>query len=102
VKALVASEINGIPDLLRQIEAQLAAVVPCATTPSAAGPAPVAAVGGPTLLGGMTQLIDGILGRFLPGLGVGQTPAPVAAPAPLAGLLGGMTSLFGGLFGPVL
>jgi hypothetical protein len=98
VKALVASEIDGIPDLLRQIEAQLAAVVPCATTPAAAPP-PVAAVGAPTLLGGMTQLIDGILGRFLPGLGAGQTPAPVAAPAPLTGLLGGMTSLFGGLFG---
>ena len=97
VRAQVQSEIDGIPALLRHIEEQLASAVPCSGGPAAPGTAPVTAVGAPTLLGGMTQLIDGILGRFLPGLGAGQTPAAVATPAPLAGLLGGVGGLFGGL-----
>ena len=97
VRAQVQSEINGIPDLLRHIKAQLGQLR-ALLGDAAPGAAPVAAIQAPALLGGMTQLIDGILGRFLPGLGAGQTPAPVAAPAPLAGLLGGVGSLFGGLF----
>ncbi len=97
VRAQVQSEIDGIPALLRHIEEQLASAVPCSGGPAAPGQAPVAAIQAPALLGGMTELIDGILGRLLPGLGAGRTPAPVAAPAPLAGLLGGVGSLFGSL-----
>lgn len=88
VHAQVQSEIDGIPALLHEVEAQLAQSVPC-SPPAAQAPAPVAAVRAPTLLGGMTQLIDGILGQLLPGLSAGQTPAPVAAPSLLSTLLGG-------------
>ncbi len=100
VRLQVQSEIDGIPNLLRNIEDQLQSAVPCSTASSTAGPgspAPVTALKTPTLIGGMTQLINGILGQLLPGLGAGQTPTPVAAPAPLTGLLGGFgTGLFGG------
>ena len=89
VQAQVQSEIDGIPALLHEVEAQLAQSVPC-SPPAAQAPAPVAAVQAPTLLGGMTQLIDGILGHLLPGLTAGQTPAPVATPSLLSGLFGGL------------
>ncbi|MGI8801260.1 MAG: hypothetical protein ACR2KV_03675 [Solirubrobacteraceae bacterium] len=100
VRAQVQSEIDGVPALLHDIENQLSTVLPCpgSTTPAPAG-APVAALKAPALLGGMTQLIDGILGAVLPGLHAGQTPAPIATPAPLAGLLGPLAGLFGGLLG---
>jgi hypothetical protein len=98
VRAQVQTAIDGIPALLTAVENQLAQVLPC--TGAAAGTTPsstpaVKAVQAPTLLGGMTQLIDGILGTFLPGLASGQSPTLIAAPAPLTGLLGGL--LGGGL-----
>lgn len=101
VQAQVQTEIDGVPDLLRHIEEQLAQAVPCSasTQPAGAAGTPVAALRTPALLGGMSQLIGGILGRVLPGLGAGQTPAPVAAPAPLSSLLGGVGGLLGGGLG---
>jgi hypothetical protein len=96
VRAQVQSEIDGIPALLRHIEEQLARVVPCPGSMQAATAGPVKALATPTLLGGITQLIDGILGRLLPGLSAGQSPAAAPAPASLTGLLGG--GLLGGLW----
>jgi hypothetical protein len=98
VRDQVQAEIDGVPSLLTHIEEQLAGAPTCsgpapAPGPGAAtpgGPAPVQALGTPALLGGMTQLIDGILGWLVPGA---ASPALAPAPAPLAGLLGG----FGGL-----
>ncbi|MEA2267184.1 MAG: hypothetical protein QOE27_2767 [Solirubrobacteraceae bacterium] len=101
VHAQVQSEIDGIPSLLGHIEEQLAGVIPCSSSTQPAGPSkssPVTALQAPVLLGGMTQLIDGIIGGLLPGLVAGQTPVAVAAPAPLAGLLGGSTGFLGGLW----
>jgi hypothetical protein len=89
VHAQVQGEIDGIPALLRHIEEQLARVIPCPGSTQAATSGPVKALANPTLLGGITQLIDGILGRLLPGLSAGQSPAAAPAPASLNGLLGG-------------
>ncbi len=95
-RAQVQTAIDGIPALLTAVESQLAQALPCSGAPETSStPAAVKAVQAPTLLGGMTQLIDGILGTFLPGVLNGQSPTPIAAPAPLAGLLGGL--LGGGL-----
>lgn len=98
VRAQVQTEIDGVPGLLAHVEEQLAAAGPCsgpgASPPAAGGgPAAVAPVGTPVLLGGMTQLIDGILGSLLPGAASSAAPPP----APLAGLFGGFGGLLGGL-----
>ncbi len=103
VHAQVQSEIDGVPALLRQIEDQIAGLLPCAGTAptyhTTGATAPVKALGTPALVDGMTQLIDRILASLAPGVGAGTTPAPVAVPAPLSGLLGGVGSLLGGGLG---
>jgi hypothetical protein len=92
--------LNGLPAQLNALIASLKQGFNCTgTTPAtdvtgiATGPVSIVT----SLIGSVTQLVQSLVGSFLPGIGSGQTPAPVSLPGPVSGILGSVTNLIPGL-----
>ncbi|MGI8802811.1 MAG: hypothetical protein ACR2KV_11655 [Solirubrobacteraceae bacterium] len=103
-QGVFSSILSGLPDQLNSLVATLKQAFDCPSSTPVTGV--TSGVGGVTsgplgvvssVLGGVTQLVQSLLGSFLPGIGAGTTPGPVTVPAPVTGLLGQVTSLIPGL-----
>jgi hypothetical protein len=100
--------VGGLPVQLNALAATLAHAFACpATTPVAgrtAGAGSLVSVLGTvgSVVDSVTQLVRSLLASFVPAVGAGHTPSPVAVPPAVSGLLSQVTSLFpelGSLFG---
>ncbi|HWH10279.1 MAG TPA: hypothetical protein VG165_04065 [Solirubrobacteraceae bacterium] len=99
-----SSIISGLPGELTSLVGTLQTAFNC-TPATGSTPATVGVGGVTSLVSSITNLVQGILGSFLPSLGGGSSSGPVAGvpvTGLLSGLLGSVTSTvpsFGGLLG---